>query len=82
VRAATYAMEDFAATTGASFRMVLDVGEWDNSMVMSSPGQSGDPSSPHYNDLFPLWAEGKYVPLLFSRAAVEGAARLVIQLAP
>jgi penicillin amidase len=82
VRAATYGMEDFAATTGASFRMVLDVGEWDNSMVMSSPGQSGDPASPHYNDLFPLWAEGKYVPLLFSRAAVEAAARLVIQLAP
>ena len=82
IRAATFRMEDFAAYNGSSFRMVLDVGGWDNSRVMNAPGQSGDPSSPHYNDLFPLWAEGKYVPLLFSRAAVDQAARLVIRLEP
>jgi len=80
--AATYRMEDFAVVTGASFRMVLDVGAWDNSRVINSPGQSGDPASPHYNDLFPLWAEGGYVPLLFTRDAIERAARLVITLAP
>jgi penicillin amidase len=62
--------------------MVVDVGDWDNSRVINTPGQSGDPSSPHYNDLFALWAEGKYVPMLWTRKAVEGAARRVIQLAP
>jgi len=82
VRAATYRMEDFAAINGASFRMVVDVGDWDNSRVINSPGQSGDPASPHYNDLFPLWAEGQYAPMLWTRAAVEGAARQVIQLTP
>jgi len=35
-----------------------------------------------YGDLFSLWAEGKYVPLLWTREAVERAADLVIQLAP
>ena len=39
--------------------MVLDVGDWDNSRVINTPGQSGDPASPHYGDLFPLWAEGE-----------------------
>ena len=82
VRAATYRMEDFALTTGASVRMVLDVGNWDASLVINTPGQSGDPASPHYGDLFPLWADGKYVPLLWTREAVEGAAALVIQLTP
>jgi len=82
VCASTYRMEDFAVTNGASFRMVLDVGEWDNSRVINTPGQSGDPASPHYNDLFPLWAEGKYVPMLWTRTAVEGAARRVIELRP
>jgi penicillin amidase len=82
VGAATYRMEDFAVSNGASFRMVLDVGNWDASMAINTPGQSGDPASPHYRDLFPLWAEGKYVPLLWTRAAVERAAELVIQLAP
>ncbi len=82
VRAATYRMDDFAAINGASFRMVVDVGDWDNSRVINSPGQSGDPCSPHYGDLFPLWAAGKYVPMLWTRAAVDQAADLVIQLTP
>ena len=82
VRAATYRMDDFAAINGASFRMVVDVGEWDNSRVINSPGQSGDPANPHYNDLFPLWAEGRYVPMLWTRAAVGAAAGRVIQLTP
>ena len=82
VRAATYRMEDFGLTNGASFRMVVDVGDWDNSRVINSPGQSGDPASPHYNDLFPLWAERKFVPMLWTRAAIDRAASRVIQLIP
>jgi penicillin amidase len=81
-RAATYRMEDFGAIAGASVRMVLDVGAWDNSRVINTPGQSGDPFSAQYRDLFPLWAGGQYVPLLYSRAAVDQAARLVIRLDP
>jgi penicillin amidase len=82
VRAATYRPDDFNLTTGASVRMVLDVGNWDESLVINTPGQSGDPTSPHYADLFGKWAEGDYVPLLWSREAVEKAASLVIQLSP
>ena len=33
-------------------------------VAINTPGQSGDPFSPHYRDLFPLWAAGDYVPLL------------------
>jgi penicillin G amidase len=38
--------------------------------------------SAHYRDLFPLWADGTYVPLRFSRAAVEGDAETIIHLVP
>jgi penicillin amidase len=71
VGVAHYGLQDFHDELAASFRMVLDVGQWDNSMAVNSPGQSGDPESPHYRDLFPLWLEGKYFPLLYTRAAVE-----------
>ena len=81
-RAATYRVSDFAVTAGASVRMVLDVGRWDNSVIINTPGQSGDPFSAHYRDLFPLWAAGNYVPLLFSRAAVEREAETVLTLTP
>ena len=51
-------------------------------MVMNSPGQSGDPYHSHYRDLFPLWAEGRYVPLAFTREAVDRIAERVITLTP
>jgi penicillin amidase len=62
--------------------MVLDVGNWDASRTINAPGQSGDPLSGHYRDLAPLWATGQYVPLLYTRSAVEAAAGEVITLTP
>ena len=81
-RAASSRASDFRVTAGASFRMVLDVGNWDGSVVVNAPGQSGDPFSPHYRDLAPVWAAGEYVPLPYSRDAVERSARSVIRLTP
>ena len=71
----TYRSTDFRATVGASFRVVMDVGDWDAARVINTPGQSGDPRSPHYDDLAPLWARGEYVPMVFSREAVDAAAK-------
>ncbi|MGY3583642.1 penicillin amidase [Bradyrhizobium sp. USDA 4341] len=81
-RAATYRRSDYHLTAGASFRMVLDVGNWDASRTVNTPGQSGDPFSGHYRDLAPLWATGQYVPLLYSRPAVEAATAEAITLTP
>ena len=77
-----YRLNDFRIIHGASFRLVVDVGAWDNSVCMNSPGQSGDPRSPHYRDLAPLWAKGEYVPLPYSREAVDAAAERRIVLTP
>jgi penicillin amidase len=70
----------FDQTTGASYRHVIDLANWDRSLATSTPGQSGQPGSPHYGDLLPLWADGKYFPLLYTREAVETATtdRLVL----
>ncbi|MBV8342578.1 MAG: penicillin acylase family protein, partial [Gammaproteobacteria bacterium] len=56
---------------GASYREILDAGDWDRSVAINTPGQSGQPGSPHYADLLPLWDRGGYFPLAYSRAAVE-----------
>jgi len=80
--AATWRASDFRVVAGASFRMVLDVGSWDDSKAINTPGQSGNPASPHFRDLFPKWAAGEYVPLLYSRGAVEGATETVLKLTP
>jgi penicillin amidase len=78
----TSAAADYRQTHGASFRMIADLSDWDRSVATSAPGQSGEPGSPHYDDLLPLWAEGRYFPLVFSRAAVERETRERLLLKP
>ena len=56
---------------GASFRIVVDTGNWDASVGMNSPGQSGNIDSPYYKDLFELWANDKFFPIFYSRDRVE-----------
>jgi penicillin G amidase len=80
--ATAYRSTDYQLTGGASFRMVTDVGNWDASVAINAPGQSGDPASPHYRDLAPLWGQGRYFPLAYSREAVEKAARTRFELKP
>ncbi len=72
----------FDQTTGASYRHIVDLADWDRSVATSVPGQSGQPGSPHYADLLPLWADGKYFPLTFSRPAVEKVTKNKLILQP
>jgi penicillin amidase len=59
-----------------------DTGDWDRSVGTNAPGQSGDPDSRHYRDLFGPWAEGRYFPVFFSREKVESVAEARITLVP
>ena len=43
----------------------------DRIVGITTPGQSGDPDSPHYRDLFEYWLQGRHVPFAFSREKVE-----------
>jgi len=68
--------------TGGSFKIVADTEDWDNSVGLNSPGQSGDVDSPHYRDLYALWARGEYFPVFYSRSKVESVAERVLVLSP
>lgn len=61
---------DFSIVHGASFSMVLDVGNWDESRMTNTPGQSGDPRSPFYDNLLAGWAADRTFPLIYSRDRV------------
>lgn len=66
---------------GASYREIMDVANWDRSVVTNVPGQSGQPESPYYGNLLPLWDRGEYFPMVYSRARVdqETAHKLVLR---
>ncbi len=55
---------------GPAYRQIFDLADWDRGRVIIAGGQSGDPLSPRYRDLFPIWHAGGYVELPFSRRRV------------
>ena len=68
--------------SGGSLKIIVDTDDWDNSVGLNTPGQSGDPDSPHYRDLFELWAQGTYFPVAYSRTKVESVTEGVTRLVP
>jgi len=74
--------DQFQQVHGATYRHLLDLSDWDRSLATSGPGQSGQPGSPHYADLAPMWAKGEYFPLNYTRPKVEEAARHRMVLKP
>jgi penicillin amidase len=74
--------EDDNQTSGGSFKIVADTSNWDNSVGIDNPGQSGNVDSPHYRDLYPLWARGKYFPIFFSERKVQSVTELRLELQP
>ena len=69
-------------SSGASFRLIVESGDWDAAVGTNSPGQSGDVDSPHYRDLFELWKDDRYFPAKYSRRAVEDVTEAKTVLAP
>jgi penicillin amidase len=69
-------------TSGATFRIIADLSDWDLSLGTNSPGQSGDPGSPHYRDLFELWSNDKYFPIFFTRQRIDTVAEEITVLGP
>ena len=69
-------------TSGASFMIIADTANWDNSVGLNTPGQAGDPDHPHYRDLFEVWARDRYFPIFFSRAKIDSVTESTTVLRP
>lgn len=67
---------------GATYREIIDVSNWDRSLTINTPGQSGQPESPFYGNLLPLWANDQYFQMTFSRPAVDAHAAHRLKLTP
>jgi len=55
--------ESYNTVHAAGMRMIIDFSDLNGSLFVVTPGQSGNPTSPHYGDLAPLWARGEYFPI-------------------
>ena len=68
--------------TVSSMRQIIDLANFDHSLWITTTGESGQPFSPHYADLIPLWAEHRYEPMAYSAAAEGLAGRALLILRP
>jgi penicillin G amidase len=82
VQATHFNDDSFDQTSGASYREIFDLGDWDNAEAINVPGQSGQPGSVHFDDLLPLWSKGAYFPLKFSKTAVDAVTTDTLVLQP
>lgn len=69
-------------THGATFRVIIDTGNWDQSLATNSPGQSGNPDHPHYNNLFDIWVNDQYFPLFYSKEKIQSVTDYQLKLVP
>ncbi len=69
-------------THGASFRFISDLQNWDYCLATNTPGQSGNPNSPFYRNLFPIWINNQYFPLYFSKVKISSVSQINKHLFP
>ncbi len=70
------------STVTAHLRSVIEVGGWSASRFVLLGGQSGNPLSPHYADMIPLWQRGEGVPIHWEDADAARAALHELRLVP
>jgi penicillin G amidase len=76
------AAEGYEIANAPSMRMVVSLGDLDESRWISLTGVSGHPFDAHYTDQTDLWAAGETLPWVFSRTAVVEAGEDTLTLSP
>jgi penicillin amidase len=77
-----YSVRAASKRHGPSERFVANPGNWDDSIMLITSGESGQLGSSHYTDQFPFWYEGKPIVLPFSDAAEKTTRKHTLTLKP
>ena len=67
----------FESIHGPSFRGVYDLGNLDRSLFIVTPGQSGNPLSPHARDFLVRWRDGETIMLGPTATTITASIRLL-----
>jgi penicillin amidase len=72
----------YAQTTVSSYRHIVDLSDFGQSLSQHTTGQSGNPFSKHYADFIEPWRQVRHHPMLFDRAAIEQNKEGILTLSP
>ncbi|HSO12518.1 MAG TPA: penicillin acylase family protein, partial [Anaerolineales bacterium] len=65
-----------------SMRMIVDLGNLNNSVTVHTTGQSGHAYHPHYDDMVSMWANIEYYAMLWNEQAIVNNAEGHLVLTP
>lgn len=83
VNATGWSIKDGYETTWLpSMRMIVDLGNLNNSVTIHTTGQSGHAYHPHYNDMANMWANIQYYPMSWDQNEVMSETEGHLVLAP
>jgi penicillin amidase len=74
--------ESFEVNWLPSMRMIVDLGNLQNSMTVHTTGESGHAYHDHYADMVPLWADIEYYPMHWDEDAILDAAESHLHMVP
>lgn len=76
-------IDSFATVrSNPSMRMIIDLGDFNNSRAIHPTGQSGHPFHPHYDDMIDLWAAGSYHDFAFGTSKIDAMTEQILTLDP
>ena len=76
------ANKSFEVTDIPSLRMIVDLGNLDNSVAIHTPGQSGHAFHTHYNDMVDSWRNIEYHQMLSQQKNVTDNTAATLKLIP
>ena len=76
------AKPSYAQHTVSSMREIIDLSNLDNSLWVTTTGESGEPFSPHYQDLVHVWDTNTYQQMRYTPAAVAKQTVSLLTLTP
>ncbi len=79
---ASYAPDYYNVTYGPSYRQIIDLSDFENSISVITSGESGHFLSRFYADQIHLWLEGRYHPMLYNKDVIEARAKGALLLEP
>ncbi len=77
-----YSVRAATKTHGPAMRFVANPANWDESILLITSGESGQPGSSHYSDQFSFWYKGQSILAPFSDAAETKVRKHTLTLKP
>ena len=65
-----------------NLRSVIEVGNWSENYFSLAGGQSSNPASPHYRDLFDMWKDGKGIKIAWNNDDIADRTATLMELLP